>query len=217
MKLTTTTFVSVDGVMQGIGGPDEDRRGGFNRGGWTTPHLDKETATVVSLICARAEAFLLGRRTYEIFAASWGAMADPVDNPVAVSLNTLPKYVASTTLVEPSWANTIVLSREVPAALSELKNTPGRELQVHGSGTLVRWLLAQGLIDELTLLIFPVVVGEGARLFPDSGPDTALELLESRTTTSGVTIQTYRPNGSPQYGAAACDMKHLSRDALVQQ
>jgi dihydrofolate reductase len=125
MKLTTTTFVSVDGVMQGIGGPDEDRSGGFMRGGWTVPHFDKETATFVSQVYRRADAFLLGRRTYEIFAGSWGAMADPGDNPIAVALNTLPKYVASTTLIEPRWANTTVLSSEVAAAVGELK--PSRD------------------------------------------------------------------------------------------
>jgi dihydrofolate reductase len=112
MGLTTTTFVSVDGVMQGIGGPDEDRSGGFERGGWTVTHFDKETATLVSQVYGRAEAFLLGRRTYEIFVASWGAMADPGDNPIAVALNTLPKYVASTTLTDPRWANTTVLSMQ---------------------------------------------------------------------------------------------------------
>jgi dihydrofolate reductase len=126
MKLTTTTFVSVDGVMQWIGGPDEDRSGGFKRGGWTVPHFDKETATFVEEVYGRAEAFLRGRRTYEIFAASWGAMADPGDNPIGVALNTLPKYVASTTLTDPRWANTTVLSNEVAVAVGELKTKPGR-------------------------------------------------------------------------------------------
>jgi dihydrofolate reductase len=112
-------------------------------------------------------------------------MADPGDNPIAVALNTLPKYVASTTLTDPRWANTTVLSSEVAAAVGELKATPGRELEVHGSRTLIRWLPDNDLVDELTLLIFPVVVGEGTRLFPDTGPDTALELAESRATPAG--------------------------------
>ena len=160
------TFASVDGVMQGIGGRDEDPSGGFDRGGWTVPHFDNETAMFVSQIDRRADAFLLGRRTYEIFAGSWGAMADPGDNPIAVALNILPKHVASTTLTNPRWANTTVISSEVAAAVGELKAKPGRELQVHGSRTLIRWPLDNNLVDEMTLLTFPVVVRQGRRLFP---------------------------------------------------
>ncbi len=200
MKLTTTTNVSVDGVMQGLGGPDEDRSGGFERGGWAMPLFDNEAATIVNEIYGRADAFLFGQRTYEIFAGSWGAMPDPGDNPIAVALNTLPKYVASTTLTDPRWADTSVLSGDVAAAVGELKAKPGGELQVHGSGNLVRWLLDHHLVDELILLTYPVVVGQGTRLFPDTGPDTALELVESRATPKGVTIQVYRPAGRPQYG-----------------
>ena len=125
MKLTTTTFVSVDGVMQGIGAPDEDRSGGFERGGWTTPLFDSETGTYLTDIYQRADAFLFGRRTYEMFAASWGAVADPSMNAVAESLHSRPKYVASTTLTETQWANTTVLS-------GELRSTPGGELLVGG-------------------------------------------------------------------------------------
>jgi dihydrofolate reductase len=202
MKLTTTTFVSVDGVMQGPGGADEDRSGGFERGGWVVPHFDDETGQFIDEIFGRVDAFLLGRRTYEIFAGSWGEMADPSANPVAVALNTLPKYVASTTLTDPSWANTSVLSDDVASAIRELKAQPGQELQVHGSGTLVRWLLDNDLVDELNLIVFPVIVGDGTRLFPDKGLDTALQLVESRTTPSGVTIQVYRPTGRPEYGTA---------------
>ena len=153
----------------------------------------------------RADAFLFGRRTYEIFAGSWGAVADPGINPIAKALNTRPKYVASTTLTDPQWADTTVLSGEVAAAVGELKAKPGRELQVHGSGALIRWLLDNDLVDEMNLFVFPAVVGQGTRLFPDSGVDTALELLESRATDNGVTIQVYRTAGRPQYGAAAAD------------
>jgi dihydrofolate reductase len=202
MKLTTTTFVSVDGVMQGPGGAEEDRSGGFERGGWLVPHFDDETGQFIDEIFQRVDAFLLGRRTYEIFAGSWGQMADPGANPVAVKLNTLPKYVASTTLKDPSWANTTVLSDDVAAAIRELKARPGEELQVHGSGTLVRWLLDNDLVDELNLFVFPVIVGDGTRLFPAKGVDTALQLVESRTTPSGVAIQVYRPTGRPEYGTA---------------
>lgn len=202
MKLTTITILSVDGVMQGLGGPDEDRSGGFERGGWQGPLWDNEAGTFLNQVYERADAFLFGRRTYEIFAGYWGAMADSSTNSIAVSLNTRPKYVASTTLTEPRWANMTVLSGDVAAAVGELKAKPGGELQVHGSGALIRWLLDNDLVDEITLLTCPVVVGQGTRLFPYTGPDAALDLVESRSTPKGVTIQVYRPNGRPQYERA---------------
>jgi dihydrofolate reductase len=202
MKLTTTTMVTVDGVMQGLGGPDEDRRGGFERGGWVAPYFDNEGATFLNQVYQRADAFLFGRRTYEIFAGSWGTWDDPGDSPIWTALNTRPKYVASTTLTEPRWANTTVLSGDVAAAIGELKAEPAGELQVHGSGGLIRWLLDNQLVDEITLLVCPVVVGQGARLFPDTGPDTALDLVDSRSTPRGVTIQVYRPTGRPRYETA---------------
>jgi dihydrofolate reductase len=206
MKLTTTTFVSIDGVMQGIGGPDEDRRGGFERGGWTTPFFDHEAATFLYEVYQRADAFLFGRWTYEIFAGYWGAMANP-DNPISDALNTKPKYVASTTLTEPRWADTTVLSGDVAAAIGELKAKQEGELQVHGSGNLIRWLLDNQLVDEMNLFVCPVILGQGTRLFPDAGPDVALELVESRSTPKGVTIQVYRPTGRPQYATATPDPK----------
>jgi dihydrofolate reductase len=186
--------------LQGISRQDEDRGGGFDRGEWTTPLWDNEARTYLNEVYPRADAFLFGRRTYEVFAGSWGAVADPGINPIAKALNTMPKYVASTTLTDPRWADTTVLSGEVAAGVGELKAKPGGELQVHGSGALIRWLLDNDLVDELTLLTFPVVVGQGRRLFPDAGQDTALELVESRATTSGVTMQVYRTAGRPQYG-----------------
>src|SRR5436189_862952 len=200
MKLTTTTQVSVDGVMQGPGGPDEDERGVFERGGWA--HFDNEAGTVMDEIYQRAGAFLFGRRTYEIFAGSWGAWEDPGGSPIWEALNTQPKYVASTTLTEPRWANTTVLSGDVGAAIGELKAKAAGELQVHGSGRLVRWLFDNQLVDEITLLTVPVVVGQGTRLFPDTGPDTALDLVDWRVTRKGVTIHVYRPTGRPQYATA---------------
>jgi dihydrofolate reductase len=202
MKLTTTTMVTVDGVMQGLGGPDEDRRGGFERGGWVTRAFDNQALAFLNQVYERADAFLFGRRTYELFAGSWGTWPDPGGNPIWTALNTKPKYVASTTLTDPRWADTTVLSGDVAAAVGELKAKPGGELQVHGSGNLVRWLLAHQLVDELTLLVCPVVVGQGRRLFPDTGPDLALELVASRATPKGVTIQVYRPTGHPQYATA---------------
>ena len=199
MKLTTITIVSVDGVMQGLGAPDEDRSGGFERGGWVTPYFDNEAMTFLNQVYQRADAFLFGRRTYEIFARSWGVMPDPDSNPIAGPLNTQPKYVASTTLTDPQWANTTVLSGDVAAAIADLKAKPGGELQVHGSGSLSRWLFDNQLVDEITLLTVPVVVGQGTRLFPDTGPDIALELVDSRAFPKGITLQVYRPTGRPQY------------------
>ena len=203
MKLMVNMNVSVDGVMQGLGGPEEDRSGGFERGGWAMPHFDSETAALIGEVYQRADAFLFGRRTYEVFAGSWGTGswgANQGDNPISVALNTRPKYVASTTLTDPKWADTTVLSGDVAAAVGELKAKPGGELQVVGSLSVVRLLLENDLVDELILLTAPVVVGQGRRLFPDSGQDLALELVESRATANGVTMQVYRTAGRPQYG-----------------
>ncbi|MFG2090587.1 MULTISPECIES: dihydrofolate reductase family protein [unclassified Spirillospora] len=205
MKLTTITNISVDGVMQGLGGADEDLRGGFERGGWALPLFDDEAETFLGRVYQRADAFLFGRKTYEIFADSWGTGswgADQGDNPISVALNARPKYVASTTLTDPQWADTTVLSGDVVAAIRELKAKPGGELQVHGSGDLVRRLFDHRLVDEIILLTYPVVVGQGTRLFPDAGPDTALDLVDSRVTSNGVTVQVYRPSGRPRYAPA---------------
>ncbi len=207
MKLMTMTQVTVDGVMQGNGGAsDEDRRNGFERGGWALGMGDSETMTLINETYQRADAFLFGRRTYELFADYWGAperaraaAADPANNQIAAALNSRPKYLASTRLTEPGWANTTHLSGDLAAAIGELKTTQEGELQVHGSATLVRWLLENGLVDEVHLLVVPVILGQGARLFADAGPDIALHLLDSRTDSRGVTIQVYRPDGRPQY------------------
>ena len=202
MKLTTITHVSLDGVMQGLGGQDEDRSDGFERGGWAIPLFDDEAGTFLDRVFGRADAFLFGRRTYEIFARSWGTGswgANQGNNPISLALNTKPKYVASTTLAEPEWDSTTVLSDDVAAAVRELKAKPGGELQVHGSGALLRWLMDHDLVDEINLFTYPVVVGQGTRLFPDTGPDRALELVESQVTPGGVIIQVYRPAGRPEY------------------
>ncbi|GAA1852721.1 dihydrofolate reductase family protein [Asanoa iriomotensis] len=205
MKLRTVTMVTVDGVMQGLGGADEDRRGGFERGGWVAPMFDAEGGSYLNEVYRSAEAFLFGRHTYDIFAASWGTWADPGDNPIWTALNTRPKYVASTTLTAPRWSDTTVLSGDLAAAIGDLKAEGTGELQVHGSGNLVRWLLDHGLVDEITLLVCPVVLGQGTRLFADAGPDVALDLIESRTTPKGVTIQSFRPTGRPRYETASAD------------
>jgi dihydrofolate reductase len=202
MELTATTFLSVDGVYQGPGGHDEDTSGGFERGGWLVPHFDDQTGAFMVEVFERPAAFLLGRRTYDIFAASWPANTDP-DDPVAGKLNNLPKYVASRTLKDPEWNNTTVLEGDAADAIRDLKARSGGELQVHGSGELLRFLLDNELVDRLNLLVFPVIVGAGKRLFPDRGLDTRLVLEESRTTPSGVTISAYRPAGRAEYGTAS--------------
>ena len=205
MKLTTMTQVTVDGVMQGNGAAsDEDRRGGFERGGWAMGVFDDDTFTFITETYQRADAFLFGRRTYDLFAPYWGA-PERAGHPIADALTTKPKYVASTTLTDPQWANTSLLSGDVATAVRELKAKPGGELQVHGSGALIRSLLENDLVDEITLLVVPVVLGQGARLFPDTGPLIALDQMDSRAESKVGTIQVYRPSGRPQYAPATAD------------
>ena len=200
MKLTTITQVSVDGVMQGAGANlGKEERHIFKRGGWA--HFDNEAGKVMEDIFQRADAFLFGRLTYDLFASTWGTWDDPGNSPIWTALNTKPKYVASTTLTDPPWTNTTVLSSEAVDAVRELKAKPGRELQIHGSGALFRLLLDNDLVDEMTLFTFPVVVGQGTRLFPDTGRDKALRLIELRVTPSGVVIQFYQSAGQPEYTA----------------
>jgi dihydrofolate reductase len=201
MKLTMTMFLSVDGVYQGPGGPTEDTSDGFDRGGWLAPRFDEATGDYMNEVFEQVDAFLLGRRTYDIFAAYWPAAADPND-PVASKLNTLPKYVVSRTLASPEWENTSVVSGDIATEVRRLKEQPGRELQVHGSGRLVRSLLQLDLVDEMRLIVFPVIVGAGRRLFPDAGQATGLRLVDSRTTPSGVAIHVYQPAGPAEFGEA---------------
>jgi dihydrofolate reductase len=199
MKLIATMMLTLDGVYQGPGGPDEDRRGGFDRGGWTSAHADPEMWPILTAMFDRADALLLGRRTWEIWEPYW-PLHD--DNPLGQTINRLPKYVPSTTLTNPTWRNTHVLSGDVEAAIRELKAAPGRELQVHGSGVLLRWLLDRDLVDELNVRLYPVVVGDGLRLFPEHGPTHDLALVESRSLPAGVTLLTYRPMGRATFATA---------------
>jgi dihydrofolate reductase len=205
MRLTTTTNVSLDGVMQGLGRDDEDRRGGFVRGGWVIPLTGTEEMDHITRVYDSATAFLFGRQTYEIFAHSWGAVPDMMASPIGVALNGRTKYVVSTSLKDPQWKGTSVISGDVAAAIRQLKAQKGGDLLVPGSGLLIRWLLANGLVDQLDLLIYPVIVGQGTRLFADSGPDVALDLVSSRTTARGITIQTYRTAGRPEYARSTAD------------
>lgn len=203
MKLATITQVSVDGVAQGNGGTAENVDGVFERGGWATPYFDDEALQHVIATCEAADAFLYGRWTYDLFAGYWGAMA-PGSHPIADAFNTRPKHlVSSSPAIDPRWPDTTVLSGDVVAAIRELKARPGGELQVHGSLGVVRLLLEHDLVDELRLLVAPVIVGQGTRLFPATGPDVALDLVGSRTFPKGITAQTYRPAGRPAYATAS--------------
>jgi len=204
MRLTFTQFVTLDGVVQGPGGPDEDQDGGFELGGWVVPLFDDELGTVMNDAFADADAFLLGRRTYEIFAAAWPLVTDP-DDPVAGKLNSLPKYVASRTLTEVSWEGAELLQGDLATAVTELKAKPGRELQVHGSGGLAQSLLQHGLIDELLLLTFPVVLGTGKRLFGAGARPLGLEHEHRTTTSTGVSVDVYRPAGEPAFGRVGAE------------
>lgn len=198
MKLITHTQISLDGVVQANGGPVENGKLVLERGGWARGIGDLEVLKFIQSVYQRADAFLFGRGTYDLFAGYWGAVKDP-GNLIAGPLNSKPKYVASNTLTEANWDDTTILSGDLAGAIRTLKAGPEGELQVHGSGTLVQWLLANDLVDELELLVYPVVVGQGKRLFPENGPDIALDLVESRAFPKGITLQIYRPNGRPHY------------------
>lgn len=198
MKLTAMIFVTLDGVYQGPGAPDEDRRGGFERGGWQAPYADEESGRFILSAYERADALLLGRVTWQIWEPYWPRQAE--SDPFARRINTLPKYVPSTTLKDPTWNNTHVIDGDVEGAVREIKAQPGRDLLLQGSGVLLRWLLERDLVDELNVVLYPVVLGEGLRLFPEGGPTHALELLSSRATSAGINLQTYRPAGRASFG-----------------
>jgi dihydrofolate reductase len=199
MKLTAMLFLTLDGVYQGPGGADEDRRGGFERGGWLASHSDEAAGAFIRSAYERADALLLGRVTWGIWEPYW---PHHDDNPIGHTINVLPKHVPSTTLRDPAWQNTHVISGDVEAAVRGLKARPGRDLLLQGSGRLLRWLLEHDLVDELNLLLYPIVIGDGLRLFPDRGPTHDLALVASRSTPSGVTIQSYRPAGRAVLGTA---------------
>jgi dihydrofolate reductase len=203
VKVITTTWVSVDGVMQGLGDADEDRRGGFERGGWAMPHADPEVESALDEVYERADAFLFGRWTYEVFAGSWGTLEAMKASTIGRALGSKPKYVVSSSLSEPRWDGTTVLSGDTVEAVRSLKAGPGGDLLVPGGRTLIRWLMASGLADEINLFVAPTVVGQGERLFPERGPDMALELAASRITGNGVIVTTYRTTGRPRYGVTA--------------
>jgi dihydrofolate reductase len=201
MRLTVTTFVTLDGVMQCPGAPDEDGTG-FEYGGWSVPYGDEDFGKFMASVFVNAEAFLLGRKTYEIFAGHWPRVTDETD-PIAGPLNRLPKYVVTSTLTDLAWHNSARLGGDVVDEVTRLKARPGNELQVHGSGQLAQALIEHGLVDEYRLLIFPVILGAGRQLFPRTPVTAALHLADSRTTGAGVTILTLRPAGQATYGSYA--------------
>jgi dihydrofolate reductase len=204
MRLTLHTFVTLDGVLQAPGGPQEDTDGGFEHGGWSFPYGDQDFGTAMTGWFENADAFLLGRKTYEIFSGHWPHVTDEGD-PIASKLNTLPKYVASTTLGSVSWHNSSLLGGDVVAEVAKLKERPGNELQVHGSGALAHTLIDADLIDEYRLLYFPVHLGTGKKLFRDGAKAASLRLLDATTTSTGVIIARYEPAGPVRYGSYALD------------
>lgn len=200
MKLKTITQITLDGVTQGNGGPTaEDRAQGFERGGWARGAGDDTTRDHIAATFQRADAFLFGRRTHDILLDFWGTIDDMKHHPIGVALNSKPKFVASRTLTEPAWTNTTVLGDDLLSAVRELKSKGDGEVQVHGSSRLIQWLLENDLVDEMELIIVPVVLGQGGRLFAESGRDIAMSLVDSRSDSRGVMIQTYRPAGRPAY------------------
>jgi dihydrofolate reductase len=202
--LTVTTFVTMDGVMQAPGGPQEDTDGGFAHGGWLVPHFDEAIGKQVDEWFAPAEDFLLGRRTYEIFAAHWPRV-DAAGDPVATALQQKTKHVASRTLTSLDWDTARLLDGDTVEAVRALKAAAGGELQVHGSRGLIQTLLAADLVDELRLIVFPVVVGSGKRLFGDGAVPRTWRLVSSTASPSGALLCAYRFGGELATGSFALD------------
>jgi dihydrofolate reductase len=202
-KLVVGTFLTVDGVMQAPGGPDEDREGGFEHGGWSFNYWDDVMGQLIEESTLRAGALLLGRKTYEIFAAHWPHVGG--DDPVAAKLDAVPKYVASRTLDEVTWNNSTLIQGDVAEAVARLKGEPGDEIQVTGSGELIQTLIEHDLVDEYRLWVFPLVLGEGKRLFARGAIPAALRLVDTKTSSTGVVIHTYERAGELQYGSFALE------------
>lgn len=198
-KLVVGTFMTLDGVMQAPGGPDEDRDGGFQHGGWLVPYFDDKFATIMTEWTKRADAFLLGRKTYEIFAGSWPKSTDPTDE-TATALNTRPKFVASRTLNKVDWNNSTLLNGDIAVAVAKLKAQAGGEIQVHGSANLLQTLLKHDLVDTLRIWLFPVVLGSGKRLFGEGAIQRSFRLVDTQQTTTGAVLHVYERVGVLNYG-----------------
>jgi dihydrofolate reductase len=192
-KLFIVEFLSLDGVMQAPGSPDEDRSGGFRHGGWQLPYFDDEALAAVNDVMAATGGLLLGRRTYEQMASFWPNQ--PSDDEFAAQMNGFPKFVASRTLTElsPAWSNSTLLEKPIADSIRTLKAGDGGDLQVAGSGDLAQTLMAEGLVDEYRLLIHPLILGSGMRLFRDYPQPRPLRLAGVRPSTSGILIATYEP------------------------
>jgi dihydrofolate reductase len=198
-KLVVGAFLTLDGVMQAPGGPNEDREGGFQHGGWLVPYFDEKFGEIMTEWTTRAGAFLLGRKTYEIFAGSWPKSTDPADRS-ATALNTRPKFVASRTLDQVNWSNSILLRGDVAEEVAKLKAQEGGEIQVHGSGGLLQTLLKHDLIDTLRLWFFPVVLGTGKRLFGEGTIPRSFRLVDTQPATTGAVLHVYERAGGLRYG-----------------
>ena len=203
-KLTLTTFLTLDGVMQAPGGPNEDQSGNFQHGGWLVPYVDDVMFRIVGQRFGNADAFVLGRKTYQIFAAYWPRITDPAD-PVASALNRLPKYVASKTLQKTEWHNSSLIRGDLAEQVAELKHRYPREIQIHGNGDLAQTLIARDLVDEYHLWLYPVILGTGKRLFVSGTVPAALTLAETTTTSTGVVVSIYRRARKPTYGSFELD------------
>ncbi len=209
-KLVVGTFLTADGVMQAPGGPGEDDEGGFEHGGWSVNYWDEFMGETITAQTLRADALLLGRKTYEIFAAHWPRVSD--EDPVAAKLNSMPKYVASRTLGEVTWNNSTLIKGDVAEAVAKLKEGAGGEIAVTGSGNLIQTLLKHDLVDEFVLWVFPVLVGDGKRLFGSGTRPGSLKLVDTKSSSTGVSIQTYERAGELQCGTFAVDEETVSRD-----
>ncbi len=202
--LVVTTFLTLDGVAQAPGGPQEDPSGGFPYGGWLVPFADEAFGRQMDAWFAGVEDFLLGRTTYEIFAAHWPHV-DATGDPVAQALQTRTKHVASRTLTSLEWSTARLLGDDVPAAVRELKDRDGGELQVHGSIGLAQTLLAEDLVDELRTVVFPVVLGRGKRLFEGGAAPRTWETVSSATTSTGAIMTAHRRVGEVTTGSYALE------------
>lgn len=203
-KLVAGTFVSLDGVMQAPGGPDEDRSGGFEQGGWTFGYWNDEMMPVMVEQTQRADALLLGRKTYDIFAAHWPRVSD--EDPVAAKLNRMPKYVASNTVDRLDWSHsTLVRGGQLKREVARLKAQPNTEIQVTGSGVLLQTLIREDLVDAYALWVFPVVLGSGKRLFGDGAIPAGFRLTGTRAFGSGVVVLEYERAGEIKRGSFALD------------
>jgi dihydrofolate reductase len=200
-QLIVNTFSSLDGVMQAPGGPEEDPSGGFEHGGWSFGYWDEQMMGVMGEFMGKPFDLVLGRKTYEIFAAHWPHS----DEPGAEALNSATKHVASTTLTELEWQNSHLIDGDVPAGVRALKEQDGPELQVHGSAALIQTLLEHGLVDQFNVWIFPLVLGRGKRLFGDGTVPEGLELITSQVSSSGVIITSYRTGAEIKAGSFALD------------